>query len=252
MGSAVYICRPGSSLWLVFALAVCIPLIASPETLTPETLTTEARREAQEALSDFNDLIGEWRGVGQPRRGSNQGAWRQNAEWVWDFEPESVGVKYVVNDGKLVSTARVTWDAAAEQYVLTLTTPESQQRVYRGRKEDERIVLTSRPDDEGLTHRITITRLNDKRTLVLHEKRSAAQTSFFRVAEVGYTREGTRLATSGSGGPECIVTGGTGTMTVMHKGKTYYVCCTGCRQAFEADPDGIIAEAAERRKQEAK
>lgn len=231
---------------LLSVTALCVPLVAAPE-----TLTAEARREAQDALSDFNDLIGGWRGVGQPRRGSNQGAWRQNAEWVWDFEPESVGIKYVVRDGKLVSTARVTWDPQAEEYVLTLTTPAKQQRVYRGGKEGERIVLRSAADEDGLTHRITITRLNEKRTLVLHEKQSAGQQSFFRVAEVGYTREGTRLAAPGGSGPECIVTGGTGTMRVTHKGKTYYVCCTGCRQAFEADPEGIIAEAAERSKQEA-
>src|SRR5690606_17172934 len=120
-----------------------------------------------------------------------------------------------------------------------------------GPKDQERIVLTSDRDEDGLTHRITITRINDKRTLVLHEKQSAGQQSLFRVAEVGYTREVTRLAAPGGGRRECIVTGGTGTMTVMHKGKTYYVCCTGCRQAFEADPEGIIAEAAERKKQEA-
>jgi YHS domain-containing protein len=247
MRSAVSICRPVSLLWLVLAVAVCIPLAASPE-----ALTAEARRQAQEALAAFNELIGEWRGVGQLRRGSNQGAWRQNAEWVWDFEPDSVGVKYFVNEGKLVSSARVTWDAAAKEYILSLTTPEKQQRAYRGRKDGERMVLTSHADDDGVTHRITITQLNEKRTLVLHEKRSAGQQSFFRVAEVGYTREGTRLAIPGGGGPECIVTGGAGTMQVTHKGKTYYVCCSGCRQAFDADPEGIIAEAVERRKQEAK
>lgn len=245
MRSAASICRQ-NSLCLLLAMAICLSLAAAPE-----TLTTEARREAKEALVDFNDLIGGWRGVGQPRRGSNQGAWRQNAEWVWDFKPDSVGVKYVVKDGKLVRTARVTWDAAAEQYVLELTTPQMQKRVYRGPRDGEQIVLTSAPDDDGVTHRITITRLNEKRTLVLHEKQSTGQQSFFRVAEVGYTREGTRLATPGGGGPECIVTGGTGTMRVTHNGKTYYVCCTGCRQAFEADPDGIIAEAAARKKQEA-
>jgi hypothetical protein len=233
------------------ALFVCATMLCGAMAAAFEPLADEARREAQEALSEFNSLIGEWRGVGQPRRGSNQGAWRQNAEWVWDFEPESVGVRYAVSDGKLVNTARVTWDAAAKEYVLSLSTPESEQRVYRGRKDGERFVLTSAADDDGLTHRVTITQLNEKRTLVLHEKRSAGQQSFFRVAEVGYTREGTRLAAPGGGGPECIVTGGTGTMTVLHKGKTYYVCCTGCRQAFEADPEGIIAEAAERRKQEA-
>jgi YHS domain-containing protein len=37
---------------------------------------------------------------------------------------------------------------------------------------------------------------------------------------------------------------------VKYKGQTYYVCCTGCKQAFEDDPEGVIKEAAERRKRE--
>jgi len=213
--------------------------------------SADQRRSAQKALAGFNDLIGGWRGVGQPRRGSNRGAWRQNAEWVWDFQPDSVGVKYDVSDGKLAESGRVTWDPKAEEFVLVLETPDEQQRIYRGRQEGNRTVLTTAADDAGDTHRITITRLNDKRTLVLHEKQAEGRSRFFRVAEVGYTREGTRLATPGAGQPECIVTGGAGTTKVSYQGKTYYVCCSGCRQAFEDDPEGIIAEAAERRKAEA-
>ena len=70
------------------------------------------------------------------------------------------------------------------------------------------------------------------------------------MAEVGYTREGTRLADSDSTGPECVVTGGLGTIPVSYNGKTYYVCCSGCKQAFDADPEGILAEFAQRRKDE--
>jgi len=109
-------------------------------------------------------------------------------------------------------------------------------------------VLTAEDGDE--VRQVTVTMLNEKRTLILFEKKLATASSFNRVAEVGYTREGTRLATSDASGPECIVTGGTGTMEVKYKGQTYYVCCTGCKQAFEDDPEGVIAEAAERRKRE--
>ena len=243
----------GARLQRVSRLSCLALLIVAALSLSSdaEPLTAEARQAAQEALRDFNELIGGWRGVGQPRRGSNRGAWRQNATWVWDFQPNSVGVKYVVTDGQLVTSARVTWDADAKEYVLVLTTPEDEQRMYRGRKDGNKFVFDSRPDDEGVTHRMTITRLNEKRALVLHERRSDGQQTFVRVAEVGYTREGTRLATTGGGGPECIVTGGAGTIQVTHNGKTYYVCCTGCKQAFEDDPEGIIAEAAERRKKAA-
>lgn len=238
--------------WLLgVLLAVLILPVCAVSEEAAEVLSAEQRRSAQEALSGFNDLIGGWRGVGQPRRGSNRGAWRQNAEWVWDFQPDSVGVKYDVSDGKLAETGRVTWDPKAEEFILTMKTPDEQRRIYRGRQEGNRTVLTTVADDAGDTHRITITKLNDKRTLVLHEKQAQGQSRFFRVAEVGYTREGTRLAIPGAGQPECIVTGGAGTTKVSYQGKTYYVCCSGCKQAFEDDPEGIIAEAAERKKQEA-
>jgi len=31
-------------------------------------------------------------------------------------------------------------------------------------------------------------------------------------------------------------------MPVEHKGKTYYVCCSGCRDLFVESPDKIIAK----------
>jgi ribosomal protein L24E len=41
---------------------------------------------------------------------------------------------------------------------------------------------------------------------------------------------------------ECVVTGGLGTMAVSYKGETYYVCCSGCADAFKEDPEKYIAE----------
>ena len=37
-------------------------------------------------------------------------------------------------------------------------------------------------------------------------------------------------------------------MSTVYKGKTYYFCCTGCRDAFLDDPDTIIAQAEEKTK----
>ena len=51
-----------------------------------------------------------------------------------------------------------------------------------------------------------------------------------------------QLAEQRVAGRECVVTGGLGTIAVRHKGETYWVCCTGCREAFEADPEAILAE----------
>ncbi|MEZ5952658.1 MAG: YHS domain-containing protein, partial [Planctomycetaceae bacterium] len=67
---------------------------------------------------------------------------------------------------------------------------------------------------------------------------------------VSTQREGTSLALidEGYGEKTCIISGGLGTMTVSHKGQTYYVCCTGCKAAFEDDPERWIARAEEQKK----
>jgi len=202
------------------------------------------------ALAEFNSLIGKWRGVGQPRRGSNQGAWQEQAEWVWDFT-NGTAIRVDVSKGKLAQTLRITFDPSTKEYVGELTTAEGTNETYRGKFQNVGVLTLLKPaaNDEEVKQ-ITVTRLNEKRTLVLFEKRAASQASFSRVAEVGYTRDGQRLATSSTSGPECIVTGGEGTMEVKYKGETYYVCCSGCKQAFEDNPARIIAEAAERRKRE--
>ena len=63
-----------------------------------------------------------------------------------------------------------------------------------------------------------------------------------RIAGIGYTRAGEKLAQAGGNQRKCIVTGGLGTIAVSHKGKTYYVCCQGCVQAFNDAPEAIIAD----------
>lgn len=210
--------------------------------------STDAEKKA---LAEFNALVGGWRGVGQPRRGSRKGAWSEKADWVWDFK-DGPAIKYEVDGGKLVDSAVLTWDAAEGAYVLDVKLADEQNRRYKGKLNDDKLTLTSATDDDGYTHRVTITLLNEKRTLVLLEQRKEPQKFYSRVAEVGYTRKGTRLATAGSGEPECVVTGGAGTMPVMHQGKTYYVCCSGCRQAFEDDPEGILEDYRKRLAERAK
>lgn len=209
--------------------------------------------EIKQALSEFNSLIGGWRGVGMIKRNSRKGAWSEKAEWVWKFDPQQSGIAYEVEDGKFLKSALLSYDPEQKTYQLATVLPDGTKRDYTGALQKDTLVLESQPDAEGAVYRISIRKLNEKRTLVLFEQRNQGQSFYYRLAEVGYTRAGTRLAASGSGGPECIVTGGAGTIAVSHKGKTYYVCCSGCKQAFEDDPETFIAEAKqkaeERRKQ---
>ena len=60
---------------------------------------------------------------------------------------------------------------------------------------------------------------------------------------IGCQREGTSFALSDTdyGEKTCVISQGLGTMTVSHKGKTYWVCCSGCKAAFEEEPEKWIA-----------
>jgi Archaeal TRASH domain len=56
------------------------------------------------------------------------------------------------------------------------------------------------------------------------------------------TKEGVPFADVGVLERECIVSGGLGTIAVSHEGKTYYVCCTGCRDEFRENAAKYVKE----------
>ena len=202
--------------------------------------TESAKPATIQALQEFNVLIGGWRGVGQPKRGSQVGAWQERAGSLWELKPKSTGIRWNVEAGKQWKSALLGFDETTKLYTLTATLLDDSICIYRGKLDGKRLVLESESDASKDVHRVTLSVLNENRVTVLLEKRPEQQSFFTRVAEIGYQRDGTRLAATGTSGPECVVTGGLGTITVTHKGKTYYVCCTGCRDAFNDDPEGIL------------
>jgi len=215
---------------------------APPPTAANTSTNASAKQQSKQALSRFNSLIGGWRGVGMIRPNSRKGAWLEKAEWIWDFNQKAVAIRYKVAGGKLLTSAVLTWDPARKRYKAYVTFRDKSQRDYTGTLKETELILDSKPEKDGYVHRLTVARLNFKRTIVRYQKRRTTQSFYTRVAEVGYTRQGTRLAVAGSSGPVCVVTGGQGKIRVTYKGKTYYVCCTGCKQAFEDDPVGVLAE----------
>lgn len=194
-----------------------------------------------EALEGFNLLVGEWRGVGQPKRGSQQGAWQETGACVWELTKKSSGLRWTADKGKHWASTLISYNPAEKTYLVTMTLPDESTRELTGKLEKDKLVVESQPDAAQEVHRLTYSILNENRITVLLEKRAEKQTFYNRVAEVAFQRQGTKLAASDGNGPECVVTGGKGTIAVTHKGKTYFVCCTGCRDAFNDDPEGILA-----------
>ena len=229
--------------WLIAALLIAALSAGLHHSLADGDKPTEPKSlSSREALAKFNALIGGWKGVGQVKRNSNQGAWRENSDFVWKIDKTSAAIEYRVKDGKHFKSALIGWDTKAERFTLVAELPDGKKRDYFGQLDGDSLVLESKPDADGLVSRVSIKLLNDIRLLVLLEQRRDGQSLYTRVGEVGYTREGEKLASTESTGPVCVVSGGVGTIRVSHKGENYFVCCTGCRDAFIDDPELFIAE----------
>lgn len=246
--------------WLVSIY--CTQHSGAFHSLADETETVDSTRKDgtantlerdKQMLSQFNNWIGTWRGVGLVKRGSTRGSWFETADWQWQFEKGRASLLYKIKDSKLFQSAELKFDQKTKQYTLTTQIDKEQTRDYVGKMVKKKLVLESKPKNDEQVYRISMSLLNPKRFVALHQKRHQNSKFWNRIAEVGYTRKGTSLARAGAGQPECIVTGGTGTIIVEHQGKTYYVCCSGCKQSFDDDPEGTVAaykEKVEQRKSE--
>src|SRR5262249_22413531 len=124
-------------------------------------------------------------------------------------------------------------------YELTLRTPAKESVVFTGKLDKKKLTLERETKDE--TQRLIVTMLHSNRFLYAYESKPAGKKLFSKKYTVGATKEGEAFA-AGDGKPECIVSGGLGTIAVAYKGKTYYVCCSGCRTEFLESPEKYIKE----------
>jgi hypothetical protein len=219
----------------------------------------KASATSKERLKKLQPLVGAWRGVGQPLRGSPKDSWLESADWGWNFADEQ-GPSLVaqLSTGRYFTQLRLTTGKQAGTYVLTANPVAGGEAVrYAGQLDEQGqlILNVEQPRDDlpaDFPRRISLRFVaGGDRLLVLLEKKAPAGEQLTRLAEVGYTRQGSGF---GKNTPqrECVVTGGLGTIEVSHGGKTYYVCCTGCRDYFNESPEKVLEEYAARKQAEKK
>lgn len=209
---------------------------------------SSGRRADQAALKPYGALVGGWRGVGQVDRGKAKGSWPEQAEWAWKLATDSAALEAKISKGKYLKSLVLHPGSDPHTYVADAVLSDDTKRSFTGKGgEDKPLVLTASPPVGEGVRRITITTLHDTRLLLLLEARNPDSQAYSRLGEVGYTRQGVAFA-AGDSGPVCIVTEGRGTTQVSYKGKTYHVCCSGCKDLFNENPEAILAEAAERQK----
>lgn len=201
--------------------------------------------DGRQALQPFNSLIGAWRGTGVPEGTAEEkrtGFWTEALSWEWQFPKEGPQLVLAVDNGKYVTRATLRPLPQSQRYRLALTDPRDAERVFEGTLKERKLTLERGEPNTKETQRLVLTLLHDNRFLYRYEVRPAGRVAFRRLYQVGATKEGVAFAGPGDNQPECVVSGGRGTSRVTYQGKEYFVCCTGCRDAFQAEPEKYIAE----------
>lgn len=228
---------------IALALLLVVPAIACGD---------DAVRDAKAKLAPLQQFIGEWKGVGQRERGKNEGSWIEKSAWAWKFSGDAASIAFVSSDAKFLASGDLAPTENAGEYQLTIVGPEMKSATYVGKLADDKLVLETEQPVPGLPVRISLRLVAEgKRLVALYETKSASSDRLVRLAEVGYTRVGSDFG-KGTQGPECIITGGLGTISVSHNGKTYYVCCTGCKDYFDENPQRAIDEYLAKKEEEKK
>jgi hypothetical protein len=209
-----------------------------------------AQRTPREALQAFNDLIGTWRSTCEPagtREERRKGFWVEHVAWEWRFKGKDAWLVAAFEKSKHLAAAELHYLPERDRFRLDIVTSGKVKQSFEGELSDRRLSLERHDESGKEDQRFIISLLHPNRHLYSYEVRPAGRTSSALVWQAGATKEGVPFA-SGDDGPECVVSGGLGTIPVMHNGKTYYVCCTGCRDAFRDEPEKYIKEYEARKK----
>jgi hypothetical protein len=238
------------------------PKKRAPLKLTEESSSTSgsvakpdkalSANEAMEKLKPLQILLGKW-------RGTTRKALVDEPEWIWDLQTDPAAPALVMTSAKgaYFTAARLGIDADTAGYQLTTTSPNGETKRFAGSfiqpvedviGDNDKLQRTFKLEfveqaERAATEawRVVFNQQENNR-FILEIERRRGSAAYARVDTVSTQREGTSFALSDTDfkDKECIISQGLGTISVSYKGKSYWVCCTGCEAAFYEDPQKWI------------
>jgi hypothetical protein len=220
---------------LFFAPVIAVGLIACSIAADDKADSAKAKK----ALQEIGEFIGHWNLDAKPSKGSS---WKETPTFGWKFKKDDAWIEIENKDGRQFTRGELKYLVDKKLYQLTTTDKDKKSRVFTGEFKRGTLKLESKDDKSGDVHRLTINTLSEGvRLSVNYEVQSGGKGLFSGVYKATGTKEGESFAGGASAKkPECIVTGGVGTTTVSFNGKTYYVCCSGCRDEFNDNPKKYV------------
>jgi YHS domain-containing protein len=200
----------------------------------------EDQAKAKKALQEVQDFIGLWNLEGTQKTGAKTDAWKEKVSWGWKFKDGDAWITVTFGDegkGKYFSSGVLKYSVEKKKYQFTLVGADKAELPFEGDLAKGGGLKLERKDAKtGDVYRLTMNTLADGvRFQVKFEKQDGGKGLFSNVFAMNGNKDGESIA-GGSKKPECIVSGGAASIAVSYQGKTYYVCCTGCRDEFNANP----------------
>ncbi len=197
--------------------------------------------KAKKALQEVQDFIGLWNLEGTQKAGAKTEAWKEKVTWGWKFKDGDAWITVQFGDegkGKYFTTGELKYSVEKKKYLLTLIGTDKTELAFEGDVAKTGGLKLERKDAKtGDVYRLTMNTLADGiRFQVKFEKQDGGKGLFSNVFAMNGNKDGESIA-GGTKKPECIVSGGAANIPVSYKGKTYFVCCTGCRDEFNANPE---------------
>jgi hypothetical protein len=226
---------------LIFALLFGFALLAD----SAPAQDKKKLEELKKGLQALNEFVGEWNGDGKsgatkPKKES----WLETLEWGWRFKGDDVWMTWKFKDGKVFKNADLRYIPDKKNFQLTAVDVKDQKVVYEGKVEkvggSEYFTLDRLDPATKETQRLKINTAGDGvRLKMVVSHAGEGKKIHTEDYQVGYSMEGASLGAKAKK-QECVVSGGLGTGTVTYKGMTYYVCCSGCRDAFNENPEFYV------------
>jgi hypothetical protein len=250
-GSRSIACRTTRT-WL--AAALC----AGAGLLGPVRGQGNPGREIPAAFAPFEYLVGRWNGQAMPKDPKAQQfrGWSESHSWAWVFtRGQPTGLSVAIEGGKVLGAGKLTYDPDRKRYRLEGTEPKpgGGPLAFEGALDSsgKTLLLEQVGPEAGPTPPRARLRLslrpnsNFIRYTLRVDRREPGAVQFSPAIEVGLTKEGETFAAGSTAAerPRCIVTGGAATLTLTYQGRTFPICCTGCRDEFHENPEKYLKKA---------
>lgn len=220
------------------ALAAMLSLASPTGVAQPDKKLSDAdKAKVKKALQEIQDFIGTWNLEGTQKDGAKVTAWKEKVNWGWKFKDGDAWliVSFSEGKGKYYTEGELRYDVEKKKYLLSLVPTKGEKEEFVGDFAKGTLKVERKDAKTGDVYRLTMNTLSDGDRFALKaEKQDGGKGLFSAVYKMDGNKDG--IAKGGPKKPECVVSGGAATIQVTHNGKTYYVCCSGCRDEFNANP----------------